>query len=100
VFDPNGQLIRKIPVDGWSAEQIDMEPHLAIDAGRDRLYATDGRNKQILRFTLDGKRLPSLEKDANGQDLFGAPIGVAVGPDGSLYVTDAKAAKVLKLKPE
>jgi glucose/arabinose dehydrogenase len=77
-----------------------MEPHLAIDAARDRLYASDGRNKQVLRFTLDGKRLPPLLKDDNGQDLFGAPIGVAVGPDGSLFVTDAKTAKVLKLKPE
>jgi DNA-binding beta-propeller fold protein YncE len=100
VFDPSGKLIRKFAVDGWSAEQIDMEPHLAIDSSRDRLYSTDGRNKQILRFTLDGKRLPALSKDDNGQALFGAPIGVAVGPDGSLFVTDAKSAKVLKLKPE
>ena len=84
----------------WSAEQIDMEPHLAIDAGRDILYATDGRNHQVLRFNLDGKRLPALAKDASGQDLFKTPIGVAVGTDGSVYVTDAGSAKVLKLKPE
>lgn len=100
VFDSNGQFLRKFAVDGWSSDQIDMEPHLAIDAARDRLYATDGRNHQILRFTLEGKRLPALAKDAQGNPLFRTPIGVAVGPDGSLFVTDAGSAKVLKLKPE
>ena len=100
VFDTNGTFSRKFAVDGWSPDQIDMEPHLAIDAGRDRLYATDGRGHQILCFTLEGKRLAPIAKDASGQDLIKTPIGVAVGPNGSIYVTDAMTAKVIKLKPE
>jgi len=100
VFDANGQFVRKFAVKGWEADQIDMEPHMAIDTERGRLYCTDGRGKRILRFNLDGDQLPSLERDANGQNLFRAPLGVAVGPQGVLYVTDAGAAKVMKLNPE
>jgi tripartite motif-containing protein 71 len=100
VFDANGQFVRKFAVNGWSPDQIDMEPHMAIDAARDRLYVSDGRNRQILRFTLEGKQLTSLSKGENNTDLFRAPIGVAVGPDGSIFVTDAGAGKVLKLRPE
>jgi len=100
VFNAMGQFVRKFSVNGWETDQIDMEPHLAVDADHDRVYATDGRGHQILRFTLEGKTLPKIDKNSDGQPMFKAPIGVAVDRDGNLFVADAGAAKIMKIKPE
>ncbi len=100
VFDANGQFLRSIAVDGWDTDQIDMEPHLAIDATRDRLYASDGRGRKILVFTLEGKRLDPVVQGGDGQALFQAPIGVAVDREGNLLVCDSKANKIMKLRVE
>jgi sugar lactone lactonase YvrE len=98
VFNPDGQYIKEWPVKGWSKEQIDMEPHLAMDKVHSLLYASDGRGKKVDVFHLDGTLATSIENDAQGHPLFSVPIGVAVDKDGNLYVVDAGAAKILKLK--
>ncbi|MGH7739881.1 MAG: NHL repeat-containing protein [bacterium] len=100
VFDPNGVFIRQWPVHGWSKDQVDMEPHLAIDKEAGILYATDGKNSQILCYRLDGKQLPTISKDAGGNTIVQVPIGVAVDPTGDIYVTDARTGKIFKLAGE
>jgi len=97
VFDPNGVFIRQWPVHGWVKDQVDMEPHLAIDKARGILYATDGRGSQILCYKLDGTELPAIAKDSSGNPIVQVPIGIAVDAQGDLYVTDAKAGKIFKL---
>ncbi len=100
VFSNAGDHLRSFPVQGWSPEQIDMEPHLAIDKRRGVLYVTDGRGRKVLRCKLDGQPLGDIEKDASGVPLFSVPLGVAVDPDGNVLVSDAGAAKLLKLRGE
>jgi tripartite motif-containing protein 71 len=98
VFSPDGQFIRDWTVDGWSPDQIDMEPHLALDQAHGLLYATDGRGKKVYCYKLDGTLVTTLETNSNGAPLFMVPIGVAVDKDGNVYVVDAGAGKLLKLK--
>jgi tripartite motif-containing protein 71 len=98
VFNPDGQFVREWKVKGWSPEQVDMEPHLALDQARGLLYASDGRGKKVYCFKLDGTLAATLENNSNGAPLFQVPIGVAVDKDGNLYVTDAGAGRLLKLK--
>jgi DNA-binding beta-propeller fold protein YncE len=98
VFNTDGQFLKEWPVDGWSKEQIDMEPHLALDQAHGLLYATDGRAKKVYCYHLDGKLAGTYEKDSAGNNLFMAPIGVAVDKSGNVYVMDAAVAKLFKLK--
>ena len=98
VFNGEGQFIRQWTVKGWAKEQIDMEPHLAIDQTHSLVYVTDGRNHKVYCYKLDGTLSSTLENDSQGRPLFSAPIGVAVDKDGALYVVDAGAAKILKIK--
>ena len=99
VFSPEGQFLRQWKVKGWSPEQIDMEPHLAIDQAHGLIYASDGRGKKVYCYKLDGTLVTTLETNTTGAPLFMVPIGVAVDKrDGSLYVVDAGAGKVLRLK--
>ena len=98
VFNSDGQYVKEWDVKGWSKEQIDMEPHLALDKVHSLLYATDGRGKKVYCFKLDGSLSSTLENDAQGRPLFMVPIGAAVDNSGNLYVMDAAAAKILKIK--
>lgn len=100
VFTNEGQFVRQFPVQGWSPEQIDMEPHLALDKKKSILYVTDGRGRKVMRYKLDGQPLGAFEKDAAGVPLFSVPIGVAVDPNGDVLVSDAAAAKLIKLRGE
>ncbi|HUO57410.1 MAG TPA: NHL repeat-containing protein [bacterium] len=98
VFSGDGQYIREWPVKGWSKEQIDMEPHLAIDQAHSLLYASDGRGHKVYCFKLDGSLVSTIENDAQGRPLFSVPIGVAVDKQGALYVVDAGAGKIFKIR--
>ena len=98
VFSPDGQFLRQWKVKGWSPEQIDMEPHLALDQAHGLIYASDGRGKKVYCYKLDGTLVTTLETNTTGAPLFNVPIGVAVDKDGNLYVVDAGAAKILKIK--
>ena len=75
-----------------------MEPHLAIDQAHSILYATDGRGHKVYCFKLDGTLASTLENDSQGRPLFNVPIGVAVDKQGALYVVDAGAGKILKIR--
>ena len=87
-----------------TADQIfgsDRYPPLGLNAPRaianglnGDLYVTDSRNHRILHIAPDGALLQewgSFADIATGnapQGTFNEPWGIAVGPDGSVYVTD------------
>ena len=59
---------------------------------------------KVVRLPLDGNRLPGpLEDFANGwldpsrRTVSGRPVGLAVGPDGALYVSEDKAGLIYRI---
>jgi predicted membrane-bound mannosyltransferase/DNA-binding beta-propeller fold protein YncE len=75
----------------------------AIAAARNGdLYVADSRNHRILHLAPDGSLLQewgAFGDQATGNALIGTfnePWGVAVGPDGSVYVTDTWNHRVQK----
>jgi tripartite motif-containing protein 71 len=73
VLSPDGQVLRSWPVKGWSKEQIDMEPHLALDQTHGLIYATDGRGKKVYCYHLDGSEASTIEKDSTGIRFLAFP---------------------------
>ena len=68
-------------------------------------YVADSRNHRILHLDLEGHVLHTWGSFADGVSIpaapgtFNEPWGVAVGPDGSVYVTDTWNHRVQKFTP-
>ena len=90
---------------GKAAGQLDAPRGIAI--GPDgSIYVADSRNHRIQRFAEDGTVLnvwgsfaDVLSGDAP-QGTFNEPWGIAVGQDGSVYVTDTWNHRVQKFTAE
>lgn len=88
------QPLREWPVVAWYGQSLDNKPFLA--AGPDgHVFASDPEGYRVLEFTAEGEFVRywgDLSSGANGFTLVG---GVAVVEDGSVWVSDAGAGRVL-----
>jgi DNA-binding beta-propeller fold protein YncE len=95
VADTGNHRIQKLGPDGsfvaqWAGLHF---PHgIAIDA-QDAVYVTDSNG--LHKFSSGGDLLD--EWTAAGE--FGDPYGVAIGPDGTLYVSDTDNGRVVAMQP-
>ncbi len=78
---------------------------VAVD-GRGNRYVADRYNNRILRIAPDGSTTTLAGRDASaGGDVdgdastarFRVPMGIALGPDGNLYVADTGNSKIRKI---
>ncbi len=96
VFDPQGQPVAQYAVPSWQGRTY-FEPYLALDA-EGNLYTTSSATRQLLKLSREGQVVASSTgNEADG--LLAAPIGVAVAPDGRVYVTDNARNYVARLAP-
>ena len=87
VFTPAGRFVKS-----WGEGLFKWAHGLRVD--RDGfIWATDGQDHLVYKFTMDGKQLLKLgEKgvagDGQSRDAFNGPTDVAVAPNGDFFVSD------------
>ena len=105
-----GKLVSLVPEAfigsaGAADGQFNAPRDIAI-APNGTIYVADSRNHRIQHFTADGKWLDSwgtyASVDAGNAPggTFNEPWGIAVGPDGSVYVADTWNYRIQKFDPE
>lgn len=52
------------------------------------VYVSDFADARVWVFGPDGRSLPSVGRKGRGPGEFSSPTGLAIGPDGKLYVRD------------
>jgi sugar lactone lactonase YvrE len=91
VYGPSGNFLRAF------GKEYDMKPvDVAVDG--DLLYVLDIKNHEVkILDRKTGKLIDSLGKGLGPEDSLSLPIGLALGPKGSLYVTNITTGKVINL---
>jgi sugar lactone lactonase YvrE len=82
-------------IEAGAVEGLELPSGLAVHEGI--LYVTDNRTSRLFAFELDGVLVDWL--DLSGEVASGGLMGIDFAPDGSLYLVDAVASRVLRLAP-
>lgn len=97
------QLTADLIFDSTLANPVIMNAPRALAFARDgTIYVADSRNHRVLHIDVQGKILHEWGTFANGVNIpigpgtFNEPWGIAVGPDGSVYVTDTWNHRIQK----
>ena len=81
---------------GWQAASSSDTvngPHVALGPANN-LYISDPEQKRVVIFSTNGQPVGQIHPS----QPFGKPLGVAVGKEGILFVSDADHCQVLALK--
>jgi DNA-binding beta-propeller fold protein YncE len=98
VFDSQQYYVRQWEVDSWYGQSLENKPYLALDA-ENRVYVTDPEGYRVLVFEGNGRFMASLGKYGTEDDAFMLPTGIAIGPQGYIYVVDTATHRVAKYAP-
>jgi streptogramin lyase len=75
-------------VDGAGADAFAMPIALEAD-GRGRMYVLDAQAAQLRVFEADGRHVRSVGGPGAGPGELRQPLGMAMAPDGALWVVDS-----------
>ncbi|MBN1451836.1 MAG: TIGR03663 family protein [Anaerolineales bacterium] len=99
-------LATDLVIDAAQAEPVLLNaPRSLAFAPDGTLYVADSRNNRIVHFEADGKVIGSwgtlggVSAPAD-PGTFNEPWGLAVGPDGSVYVSDTWNHRIQKFTPD
>jgi DNA-binding beta-propeller fold protein YncE len=97
-LDSKGAFVRKLQIWGWQAGIADIphvEPYIAR-AEDGTLFVTDSTRRAVYQIAPDWQSVRVWGNQSN----FRKPTGIAVSPDGFVYVVDSDGNRVSKFKRE
>jgi predicted membrane-bound mannosyltransferase/streptogramin lyase len=81
-------------VNAWNGQSLDNKPFLTVD-GEGHIFAVDPEGYRILEFASDGTIIRTWGDYSLDTDGFGLASGVAVDPQGNIWVSDGANMRLL-----
>jgi predicted membrane-bound mannosyltransferase/DNA-binding beta-propeller fold protein YncE len=101
VFSTDGEFLYAFPVRAWY-DDLGNRPYIAIDEARDVVYVTDPDAGRILVYDTLGNCIGSFGQPTSefpNETQFMTASGIAVDQDGSVYISDAGAGRIMRFAP-
>lgn len=98
-FDEAFNYVAQWPVVGWGSQSVVNKPALAVDSERKLVYAVDPENYRVLAFGADGTFKATWGLYGADAESFTLPTGIAVSPEGKVYVADGDAHRIMVFPP-
>ena len=102
VVNGEGGALLRLTADGsylqhWTVLSAETErgAHLAIGPDRS-VWVSEPEGRRVSRFTFNGTPAGVVDQTRAGR-LLRVPVGIAVGPDGTLYIADASLRAVIAM---
>ena len=99
VISAAGEPLNSWDIFGWFSNSLENKPYLDVDTANNRVYIADPESFRVLEYTLDGEFIRYWGDYSIEIDGFGLVSGIAVDPDGGLWVSDAVNNRLLHFQP-
>lgn len=90
--------LRSWDVTAWKGQSLDNKPFLAVSPVNGHVFVTDPENPRVLEFDGEGTFIRGWGDYSTEADGFGLASGVAVAPDGSVWVSDGGNNRLLRFQ--
>ena len=98
VFDLEGNFKREFGRPGEAPGELGRPMNLTVNDSE--LYVPEYFNDRVQVFALGGSPRQTIGGPGDGPGQFNAPGGVAVAPDGTLFVADFYNQRIQQLRPD
>ncbi|MFN0060415.1 MAG: hypothetical protein ACKVX7_18315 [Planctomycetota bacterium] len=98
VFAPDFSCLRYFGGREQAQSRLNLPSDFAFSADNNTIYIADTGNSRVQLHALGGKPMYSF-RDASDGELV-EPTGLAIGADGSLYVTDRATHRLLQFRQD
>jgi len=80
---------------GWFGQSLDNKPFIAVDDNL-HVFITDPEGYRVIEFDPDGNIIRTWGDFGDTQTTFGLASGIAVDPDGHIWVTDGLYNRIMR----
>lgn len=98
-FESNGSLIftpsKQWDIFGWFSQSLDNKPYIAVNDDL-HVFITDPEGYRVMEFDPDGELVRVWGEFSDTGTGFGLTSGIAIDPEGHVWVTDSVFNKILR----
>ena len=87
--------LKQWDVAGWYGQSLDNKPFIAVD-NKGHVFITDPEGFRVIEYTTDGQLLQTWGDYGTTSSTFGLAAGIAIDPQGNIWVSDAGNNRLMK----